>query len=384
MAQIINGQPNLGGLLGQGLSEGITQLANHKLRVMTQKAEKQRSFDSLRKAGFSEQDSELLSNYGPEVQEKLLRNLWQRGGGQAEQQGQQQNPLESMLGGQQQQNPQGQPDINQLLGGGLNGQQQAQNAGQLLNPNANELIRNSLAKSQIQGIGGAPELPLQQVQPQQQQLQVPQQESAAQTFKRPPVANNSSQQKGINSNNAPYLKKLDKAVDLADNLETIATEMQTLLDSGKVSSGLRGSITPGVLQNPETQQFEALSNELASILASQSGVATNFKIKLAQSTKPNLSQKPETQRALIGDILKKAEKLKSYGTIRDQLIAENNGEQPSNIQRLINERINAKSGSQEQSDLPPVSEYSNGSIIEVDGKQYQRNGNKWVEPKRRG
>lgn len=157
-------------------------------------------------------------------------------------------------------------------------------------------------------------------------------------------------QESINKANAPYLAQIDKAVALGDEMESIASEMKALLDTGNVSSGVKGTL-PTIVQSSESQRFQALANELAALLAAQgTGVATNFKIKLAQERKPNLTQKRDTQYALIKDIFDKSNKLKSIEQARNEIISENGGEQPANIKSLIQKRIASQKKSQ-QSDF---------------------------------
>lgn len=153
-------------------------------------------------------------------------------------------------------------------------------------------------------------------------------------------------QKQIDTANEPFLKNLNKAVPVAEEMTEKATEMLNLLNTGKVATGIRGvfgSATRGLILNSESQRFLALSNDIASLLASNSGVATNFKIKFAQERKPNLVQKSETQMALTKDILKQADKVLMRDKITRDLIEKNNSNQPANLKSRVDE-IYEKSG----------------------------------------
>ncbi len=149
------------------------------------------------------------------------------------------------------------------------------------------------------------------------------------------VSNKENKQKYIDSANKSWNTNFDKSLDIANKMEDIAGQMETLLASGKVKSGLLGRATPEFMLNDESRTFEALSNELASLIASNSGVATNFKIKLAQSMKPNITQPKKTQMQLLQNVRKQAGKILSKAEIRDNLIASNNGMQPQNIGSLV-------------------------------------------------
>lgn len=174
-----------------------------------------------------------------------------------------------------------------------------------------------------------------QMSPQYGQQQVPQQQ---QRFVSPLVGGGGlASQKAINAQNAPFLKGLGKAVDNAEAAISSLQRMKALLDTGKVASGLGGQITPAWLQSEETQLFDKESNTLAGILSGQQGVPTGYKIKFALTQKPNVNQKAGTQRKLIESLLEEAEKVAHKAEIRDMLIAQNGGEQPSNIETLINQ-----------------------------------------------
>lgn len=146
-----------------------------------------------------------------------------------------------------------------------------------------------------------------------------------------------AQQKAINTMNAPWLKDNEKAYGNARAALQELDYMEELLNTGKVSSGGMGKITPGFLQNTETQQFDKSSNTLAGLLAgAQGGVPTGLRIKFAQSQKPNLEQDPKTQRALIQKLRAEAERAVMRNEIKDRIIEENGGEQPSNMATLVN------------------------------------------------
>lgn len=396
--------PSWGEQFGQGLLSGLEGLVEHKIGQIQHRHQMKQTQQAYEGFGAPSNIARALSMSTPEVQKLYLQSgapaYWQ----QQQMQAQQLSPIKRNM--QQLQQPQQLPIESQAL---------RQRLGNALNPTGDERQEELLNKLRSpaqqrealreRGLPLPQEQPRQQMQAQPQPIILPESEEPIQQPRQAlsveenlerqlpqqpafvPFAKNQplnisgvtpQQQRTINSTNAPYLKTLDKAVTLADNMETIGEQMQALLNTGNVYSGVKGRFAPTQLQNDETQQFEALSNELASLLASQSGVATNFKIKLAQSMKPNISQNQGTQRRLVKDILDKSRKLKEFGEVRDELIAENGGEQPANIQSKINQRI--KSGSKKQSaELPGAQEYEEGSIIETDGNFYQNVGNQWIE-----
>lgn len=148
----------------------------------------------------------------------------------------------------------------------------------------------------------------------------------------------SARQKNIDATNKTWNTQFDKSLDIANKIHDISSQMKDLLSTGKVNSGIAGRYTPEFLQNDESRQFEALSNEIASLIAANSGVATNFKIKLAQSMKPNLTQPRKTQEKLLGNIIDQSGKIRTKGDIRNELIAENKGNQPANLGSLVEKK----------------------------------------------
>ena len=193
------------------------------------------------------------------------------------------------------------------------------------------------------------------------------------------------QQAQIDKTNAPYLKKLSERETFAEDINKIASQMIDLLNTGKVESGLFGhakSFGPTSILNPESQQFDALSKELANYLASRSGIATNFKIKLAQQTKPMLGHSPETQRKLLSDALSKVQPILKEAQLRDQLIEQNEGQQPANLETLIKRQlkgepitkekeqpkeIELKAG-EEYDSLKDVEDLPDGSEVEINNQ----------------
>lgn len=70
---------SLGSALGTGLGRGLEQLADQHMKTMQQR----KSASSFTQAGFNPEMSQFLSQFPPELQVKLMDQLWQRGGGQA-------------------------------------------------------------------------------------------------------------------------------------------------------------------------------------------------------------------------------------------------------------------------------------------------------------
>lgn len=367
--QILPRTPGFGEAFGTGLGAGLAQLAQDKYGQL-QKGKIARQLESM---GVPMSDAQYISGLPEQYQLQALSML-NLGG--AEQQ-QQANPIQQMmsqLASQQQEQPQ------QQIGG-------SGNLSGLQNLPISELL------AQLQGKQGQQSMSV--MQPTQQQMAPQQQEIQQQPVENKPYRSSligggkkpEQQQRAINSNNAPYLKELDKGVVLAEKMNDLANEMDELLSTGKVYTGGWGKIIPGVAQNTETQRFVALSNELAGLLASQSGVATNFKIKLAQSMKPNVEQSRSTQKALVENVRKQADKILERNRLKDELIASNNYEQPANLKTRVNELFEKESKTSSKSaksdtfsSLNEIKNAKEGTKVQDEdtGKIYVRKGGKWV------
>lgn len=378
MAQIINGQPNLGGLLGQGLSEGISQLASHKLRSMIQQSEKRRSIDSLKKAGFSDSEADFLSNYPAEVQAKYLLPLL----GQGSDQEPQQQSMGQMLSGQGQQ--QGQPDVNQLLSGLGNGQE-APNASQFLTSgNVPELVKNQLAKSKVQGLGGLPtevtpkkepEIELQKALQQDQQApqEVERPKTVAEQLKKPrtsaaDIKQQREKEKEDFKATQKYVDKITRDHDAADFAQPRLNKMKKLIEKGglPISSfykivkniedhtghGIGGAITGSItsilgpilsqIQRTTSPNTEAFEKQTAGFLRGAKdifgGRFTNEEMKAYLDMIPKLTNTDKGKLDVIDDfsLFNKASNLKYK--IMEDIIRENKGKRPYNLSELVEQR----------------------------------------------
>ena len=157
-------------------------------------------------------------------------------------------------------------------------------------------------------------------------------------------------QRRIDISNKPFLTKLDTALESAERIKELTNEMQQLLNTGNVTSGFYGRYAPIQFLNDESQAFDAKSKELAALLGSTKGTASNFKIQLAQDYKPNLGQSTSTQQKLLTDALKLADRIIKTGDIRDSVIEDNNGVQPENLSGKVLKELHGKSSRYREGD----------------------------------
>lgn len=365
MAIQIYERPGFGELAGKafsgGLSEGLTSLANMKLQELQERKQKQALKPFLQKFGLAGAEGvplPLLQALLPTIlksqlnapQEQLYAQLASQllGGGQQEMSPEQQvfQPQQEQISMQQQQIPQSmrqQLPLEQLLQAQLPqylqqlGMQQAQpqllqQQQQLPQPEEQLIPQKGVAQKpsfkipEGARLGGKQLLDLarfkQAAQDKEQTAQL--KSEAAQLNK----------QKEINKKNKPFNDRLSKAVDVNEKIYDIAREMKELLDNGEVTENVGGYV-PFFLLSSDSQRFQELSDALAPLIASQSGNPSNFKVKLAQSAKPTIYKKREVQKLGVKRLIQQAKKTLLRREIRDFLITENNGDEPANLETLV-------------------------------------------------
>lgn len=150
--------------------------------------------------------------------------------------------------------------------------------------------------------------------------------------------NEEKRQEYVDATNKTWNTQFDKSLASAQKLHDLGTRLLQYISTGKVTLGLTGRLSPEFLLNNESREFQTVADEIAPIIAGQMGIPTNFKVKLAQSVKPNLTQSTSTQKRLAEEIIKQAGKILTKSQIRDELISQNNGRQPANLGSLVESR----------------------------------------------
>ncbi len=310
---------------GTGLGQGLAALANHKLNEITQRKQQAQTAQGLQGLFPNAKPHELnaWSQLSPELLNTVVKNKLQEPGNQA---------------------------YAQLL-------QQAYSGGEGNGQSSTEIPLGGINSKQATDL-----LKFQADLDQKREV------------------NQLKKQQLIEGENKPYLADLDKKYTASTDIHSLALELKQLLDTGKVLTGLTGKYTPELLQNTETQAFDAKSKELATYLAGQGrGVATNFKIRLAQESKPLLSHKKETQEKLLGDVIEKTGKVLKEDKARQAVLARNKGLQPANLKHQVQEELKKP---QYKLDLPSNiyedgTEVTEGDIIKVKGIQFERKNGEW-------
>ena len=141
----------------------------------------------------------------------------------------------------------------------------------------------------------------------------------------------------INNKNKPVTDALTKSIGIADEVLPYLKRMKKLLDTGKVSENVL--YKPRYWQNKETKDFDSLGDEVAAIAAKGEGVQSIGKIRFNKESKPNIYQDTETQYDRLNDYIMKFKKIKAKGKAYDEILAENNNNEPAGIGSLIRARL---------------------------------------------
>lgn len=349
MAQIVprqSGFESLGAGFGSGLSTGLEELAKRKMLALQQRHGQERGAQSLQGLGFSPDEATAIASLPEKVQGQILQAYLQRGGS-----GQSNQPQDNIPQQQtSQQVPVQETTLQQLLGQiGPQGK-----PGQIVPGQLTDIMQNAIGKTKV----SLPQIQQEQQAPTQSQSNalIKPRPTVAEVLSRPSPHESREQellklkqesakertqnkrQGSIEKANTPFIASLQKAVPVAEEMSDKAMEMLNLLKNGNVDFGITGKFTPNVIQNVDSQRFLALSNDIASLLAANSGVATNFKIKFAQERKPNLSQNKKTQEGLTKDLIKQAQKVILREKFANELIAGNDYQQPPNLKSQVDSK----------------------------------------------
>lgn len=187
-------------------------------------------------------------------------------------------------------------------------------------------------------------------------------------------------QNQIDTKSAPYLTDLTKLNNVGDQIYDVASRMLKDVEAGQVFSGIMGN-TPELLLkaiSPKSIDFLKDSQELATLMSQGSGVATNMKIKLNLSQKPELNDSKETQVSRLKKLIDKSIKMRVPTVIKNDLISKNNGKIPEGIQHKI-EKLYPKyiKVYKEANPAEYARIHGEGTVIESDGYDWILEDGNW-------
>src|SRR5579872_315474 len=132
-----------------------------------------------------------------------------------------------------------------------------------------------------------------------------------------------------------------------------------------------------LIRDPNVRKFTSDADKLVILLANtRKGQPTNYKTKLERFAKADISQPAETMEAILNDVIEDANLSEQENRYINSSKDKESGRYPLDIaQRLSNFEIQQREG------LPNPFDYSEDTIIEVNGKTFKRNGDSWEEIK---
>lgn len=399
MAQIIEQSPGLGTILGSGLEQGLRNLADYKMRQLMErqqyKQQQERGSEIWRNLGIPEQQAKALGSMPQRLQQSALQEfspMIAANMRKNQQQGQQQPLLQQLQGGQdlgQEEQQQGVPVKAQ--------RQPSMIERALTTPNEIEqMARNAIGAKQPMVL--APQMgkngtkkqlqPVQQVLDEQQQIKPQQQEQRQQPMTKTEVMAMRSEQKErekqererikaeekakkemtkeqrieqnkIEKDNEPFIEEMRKARNASKYVEPRLLRQEKLIKTGKLPAAathnflkflgslphhLTGSdIDFTFAEGASAVEFEKLSKEYMKFLKDYFGSRVlQIDVENFLKTIPDLSQTDKGKWRVI-------QNMKAFGAVgkikskaMDDIIEENGGVQPRNLERLVEKRTQAE------------------------------------------
>ena len=312
----------LGESLGSGLGRGLETLANSKMKQILKNSQDQQTAKGLEALGFSPDQSKAYAGFDPRILNTIVKQK-------------------------------GDEPNNQLYLDALNMGKAGQGY-QTNNTNQNYATQNQIQhpnrsfggysqQQEPSGLGfNEPRAPLGLPIP--PNLNFKQANNLMQVRQR--------QQASVNSQNAPFTTGLSKASNNLDEAMDYLLDLKKLNNTGNLMSGVAGHL-PTFALNTDSQDFNTTADKYVDLsLSGQTGVPTGFKIKFKQGQKPNLFMTKEARERAIDKEIKKIQRLQQKAQLVNQVIQENGGEQPPNLEQIVYNRYEQLKKNQKEQDQP--------------------------------
>jgi hypothetical protein len=155
-----------------------------------------------------------------------------------------------------------------------------------------------------------------------------------------------AKQAQIERKNKPFVDNVYKLYQQSQNVKADAETLLGYLDTGEINPGIWSGIggeVPSFLQglflNNTEQKYVTKLNELIKKLdALEGGRGSNYKTQLTKASKPNIGQSIKSQREILEDLVKKADK-DSRPYEETQNIIEQSGQEPKNLSTEVFKRL---------------------------------------------
>ncbi len=178
-------------------------------------------------------------------------------------------------------------------------------------------------------------------------------------------------QESIERSNRPYTKRLAERSEPAREIASIVQRVDELMRDPTIQTGaLQGSI-PTRLQNAPTQELVALFNDIVARKSDlMKGQPNKMRVMLLQLAKPNIWQNKRAMFNLVQRIGDDVFPIVEEQDIANQLIEENNGQEPKGFKTAVRKRTRALKELGDPTLAPPdqVGTIGNESFQVVDGQ----------------
>lgn len=395
MPQIINENPNFGSLLGTGLASGLNMLAQNKLNQFAGRQQRNMTAQGLAALGIPEQNAMQIAGLPEKLQELVVKNYLAA----AESQGlnealaalsgePQQQQLPNSQNFYQQAAPQQNPQLSALQNLISSGQGVTPEAfGKQLSqaPGAQQLgLPTEPTKREERAKSFADTLRAARISP-EHKLKLATLQQSNQLHKEKLSA---KEREIIDKETKPIYDEISKGAKAAQNNNKRLDRMEQLIKEGKLNSALSVSILdniPGIseavggaigvylglaggplgaggggyigtkigkgigegvsgaasaLLSPDSQEFRKLSNDFLKDAKETFGSRlTNYDVQTFLATVPTLSQSDEGKRRVITNLRSFNEAALLRKKAMDQIIKDNGGRRPANLDTLVEDRI---------------------------------------------
>lgn len=351
MAQIIYDPGRFAGLgaslgtgLGTGLGQGIASLAQHKLQTALQNQQRSKLTNVLQSAGYSPQESQLLSMYPPEIQFKMMQLM------QPQEQQQQVSPLEqfSMNPQQVQQQVQQQMQVPQ---------QQAQQLDQQMQSPQQQMVNKIISQVQTPVTQEKPIQPLQPVKQEPVTPKVrglgltPAQRMQERKLQIQEQKEQRIEQHKVNKEIMPVYRDIVKEASGAKEDDRRLGRMEELVNRGNLTRprwhSFLNTLEHGIfglgvnlhsLETADSQEFDKLSKEFLKNAKNIFGSRiTDNDVRVFLKMVPDLSQSREGKMSIIHNmkLFNQGKHIKKAAA--DQVLRERGGKLPLDFESRIDE-----------------------------------------------
>jgi len=184
----------------------------------------------------------------------------------------------------------------------------------------------------------------------------------------------------------PYLDRHADDFKLADETYRVAKRMlDTLRTNKKDWPKYSGYLPDEIQRNPAVRKYVADAQKLVGLSANAAkGTPTNFKIKLEQQKKANLSQPIQTQESILEDIIRDTQRVFNTDDIIRSVKQKNEGRFPQDLAQQVIEQVgrpDQEDQQRAQAETDPLSYpqfYQEGTQYEDDnGHIYTLKNGQW-------